>query len=63
MALVDMLLCCCSKLRAKLGLKPLQVDDGADKENGTTLNVYTLPCCITVCIECSVLLFSRLELT
>ena len=24
-----------SKLRAKLGLKPLQVDDGVDKENGT----------------------------
>ena len=28
---------CFSKLRAKLGLKPLQVEDGANKENGTTL--------------------------
>ena len=25
-----------SKIRVKLGLKPLQVDDGANKENGTT---------------------------
>ena len=31
-----------SKLRAKLGLKPLQVDDGANKENGTTSYIRSI---------------------